>query len=296
MAARVNRKTFDFLATDYKTVFRRVKILAADSSASGLQAQPEHKANFVQRWYLSLQGDDRPITSEAILSKKTNQRIYRYDWAFGMTVIKGFWWDWVEDLCKDSALAVHLLMESIGDAPEMVPVSATLSALHPSKNTKTIWETSWPKIPKAAADMAKVSSLAVPPYLSSGLMLTSNILDSYTETNQKNWFLYQFFDERLKCPTVEWRINRQVLKEYGPLLRGTLFAAFYGSPDSHPGCIRVQLRPQARYYEKGDLDFIIPTDEFEKEQQVQIEIKPQDEIRPPADRKVAASPRRRTSR
>lgn len=226
MAIRIKRKIFDFLAKDYMTTSPHVQILPEGFDTSTIQAQPEDKRNFIQRWYLSLQGDDNPMVSRTTFSQegKAEQRIYRYDWAFGITVIEGFWWDWMSELCDESSLAVHIILEPIGDAPEAVPIFATLSALHPSRNTKSIWELTWPKIPKTAADMAKIGALALPPldYLSTGLMLTSNILDSYTE-NQKNWFLYQFFDENLKSPTVEWRINKKVLREYGPLLRGTLF-------------------------------------------------------------------------
>jgi hypothetical protein len=277
---------FDFLAEEYKSKSPRVKILSADLSKttdlSEIKAQPDpdNKNNFVQRWYLSLQGEDSPITSETALSQEggPDPRVYRYDWAFGMTLIEGFWWDWQHDLRdKDSAIRVHVVLKPIGDAPEVVPVGATLSALHPSKNTKSIWEVAGSKIPRTAAEMAKIGASALPllNYASTGLMFTSNVLDSYTE-NQKNWFLYQFFDEKLKCPTVEWNINKQVIEEYGPLLRGTLFAAFYGSTKAHPGSIRVLLRPQVSYLKESSLDFVVPTGKLEDNQQVYLEIKPKD--------------------
>jgi hypothetical protein len=285
MATQIKKKVFDFLVKDYKTTSRHVEILSEEPNPKIIKAQPDDKSNFIQRWYLSLQGEDNPFFSSTTISQEsaTEQHIYRYDWAFGIAVIKGYWWDWMEELSDESSLAIHVVLEPIEDAPEAIPISATLSALHPSRNTKSIWELTWPKIPKAAAEMTKIAIPAFPPlnYVSSGLMLTSNILDSYTE-NQKNWFLYQFLDERLKCPTVEWRINRKVLNEYGPLLRGTLFIAFHGSTESSPGRVRVLLRPEIRYCPKSDLDFIIPTDKLEKEQQVFIEVKPKDVKEPQA--------------
>jgi hypothetical protein len=60
------------------------------------------------------------------------------------------------------------------------------------------------------------------------------------------------------------------------LLRGTLFTSFYGSPGSNPGHLKILLRPQIRYYEKGDLDYIIPTDAMDEDQQPFIDIKPKD--------------------
>lgn len=278
MAVRIKRRIFDVLVKEYKSASPSVEILTESASVSKIKAQPHDKRNFVQRWYLSLQGDDSPITSETILSQNdgSNQHIYRYDWVFGITLIEGFWWDWQADLREDSSVAVHLVLEPIGNASEVIPVGATLSALHPSRNSKGLWETTWPKIPKAAAEMAKIGASAAPPlaYASTGLMLASNVLDSYTE-NDKNWFLYQFLDEKLKCPTVEWRINSRVIREYGPLLRGTLFTVFYGSAEAHPGRMRVLLRPQVGYFEKDDLTFVIPTNVHEDEQ-VNLEIKPKD--------------------
>ncbi len=278
MAVRIKRRIFDVQVKDYKSASPSIEILTESPSPSKIKAQPHDKHSFVQRWYLSLQGDDSPINSETILSQNDgpNQRIYRYDWAFGITLLDGFWWDWQADLRENSSIAVHLVLEPIGNASEVIPVGATLSALHPSRNSKGLWETMWPKIPKAAAEMAKIGASAVPPlaYASTGLMLASNILDSYTE-NEKNWFLYQFLDEKLKCPTVEWRINGRVIREYGPLLRGTLFTVFYGSEEAHPGRIRVLLRPQVGYFDKDDLNFVIPTNAQEDEQ-VDLEIKPKD--------------------
>ncbi len=131
--------------------------------------------------------------------------------------------------------------------------------------------------------MAKTDAPAFPflNYVSSGLTLASNVLESATE-NQKNWFLYQFLDERLKSPTVEWRINRKVLREYGPLLRGALFLSFYGSTQTTPGAVRLLLRPQVRYCPKDDITFVIPTNALGKDQQVCFEVKPQDRKEPPA--------------
>jgi hypothetical protein len=279
MAGRISRRMLTFVARNYKTWNRTVEFVADRADLKKVKAQPHDENAFVQSWYLSLQGEDSPTVSAAALSHAagTEQKIYRYDWAFGVAVPGGFWWDWQDELRKESAIAVHILLEAADNAPEMVPVAATLSALHPSRNTKSLWETTWPKIPRAAADLAKAGAVALPPleYASGGLMLASNVLDSYSE-NQKNWFLYQFFDDNLGCATVEWRINKQVLREYGPLLRGTLYAAFYGSTKLNPGQIRLQLRPQIGYMEGDQLAFIVPTDKLKKEQQIYIEIKPKD--------------------
>jgi len=275
MSTRVKRMRFDFLAKDYTTTAPEVYILTEGFDPATVKAQPEYEDSFVQRWHLSLQGEDNPLCSGMMLTQKNTkeQNIYRYDWAFGISLIEPFWWDWMEELTNEGALAIQILLESVENAPEAIPVTATLSALSPSRNTKSKWDLS--KITKIAAETAKIGSNAMPimEYVSGALSLTSNLLESDTD-GQKNWFLYQFFDEKLKCPAVEWRINKEVLREYGTLLRGSLFLTFQGSAESNPGRVRLLLRPQIRYCQEGDTNFVVPTEKIDDKKQVYIEITP----------------------
>jgi hypothetical protein len=169
---------------------------------------------------------------------------------------------------------MHVLLEPVGDAPEVIPVYATISALRPSRNTKGFEEVSSGS--KAAAEIAKIG-LPLLPSLGATLMAGVNILPSQAQNKKtKNWFLYQFWDGEARCPVVEWNINRQVFQEYGPLLRGTLYLAFHGSTKLHSGQIRLRLRPQIRYHERAELEFIIPTDQLPKDEQVFLEIRPRE--------------------
>jgi len=276
MTVQSKRQVIDFLAEDHQTNNPKVRILqdwpaAAKNLAGG-------GTRCIMRWYVSLQGENAPLVSPlaALQDAPAPPSIYRYDWAFGIAPLEGFYWDWQKELCEESALAIHLVLEPEGDAPEAIPISATLSVLHPSRNTKSFWELAWPKIPRAAADLAKTLEAVLPPakLLEGGLTLASNVLESQVE-NKKNWFLYQFLDEKRKCPTVEWRIHKDVLQEYGPLLRGSLFLAFHGAPGPETGKLRILLRPQIKYYPKDDICFIIPTDALTDAQQVAIEVQPQ---------------------
>jgi len=277
MSIRVKRTNLDFLVRDYKSAERRIEILPPGSAVSNHRAQPAHPDNFIQRWYLSLTGEDAPLVSKTEVSreKPSEQAVYRYDWAFGITLLEGFWWDWMNELPDESALAVHMALQPSENAPEAAPVLATLSALSPSRNTKSLWESAGALLPKAAAEMAKKGSAAIPAldYASSGLMFASNVLDSYTDS-RKNWFLYQFYDEKLNSPMIEWRINKKVLQEYGPLLRGTLFLAFHGAPKAAPGSIKILLRPHIRFSKISELDFIAPTNSLSPQDQVFIEVRP----------------------
>ena len=278
MAVRVMRTSFDFLAKNYATSSPQIELLGQNFDRSTVRAQPQCKENFVERWYLSLQGEEAPATSSAqVCEDKSKEKIYRYDWAFGITLIQGFWWDWQAELCRNEAFAIHVLLDGEKNAPEAIPIAGTLSALRPSRNTRSAWEMTRPAVSRAVVDAVKIGAITAPGlnYVATGLAAASNVLDSSTE-NHKNWFLYQFFDENSRCPTVEWRIDRQVMREYGPLLRGTLYLMFHGSAKQNPGRIRIRLRPQARYYDKGDLDFIIPTEKLAEKDQVFLDISPQD--------------------
>lgn len=280
MTTQIKRKVFDFLAKNYTSKYPGVQLLSVNPDpVIGKEAYPALKGEeFIQRWYLSLQGEDHPVVTTGAKESGAEQRLVRYDWAFGITVVNGYYWDWVDALCEEGSLAIHIVLEPTGGAPDPIPVSATLSALHPSRNTKSVWERAWPKIPKTAAEMAKMGASTFPAldYISSGLMLGSNLLESYAE-NQKNWFLYQFLDEQRRCPVIEWRINKKVLKEYGPLLRGTLFLDFCGSTEFNTDCVRILLRPQIRYCPEGDLCYIIPTNALAEDQLVFIDVHPKKE-------------------
>ncbi len=278
MPVRVRRETLDFIARDYLSKAPRVE-LCSEASLASYTPEALEKA-CVQRWYISLQGEDRPRLSQLALGEdgKTGQHLYRYDWSFGVALVEPFYWDWQRELRKEGALAIHLVLQPVGDAPEAAPVSATVSALSPSRNSKGFWELAWPKVPAAAAELAKASEIAVPAlkYVQSPLALTSNVLASQV-AQEKNWFLYQFLDEKRKAPTVEWRINRVVLKEYGPLLRGSLWLAFYGSPEREPGHIRVMLRPQISYCEDDEVCFIVPTAIAPDDKGLYIDVSPRGE-------------------
>lgn len=283
MATQIKKSDFDLLVKNYKTQNRKIIILNRGQPPE-VAAQPNNKSNFVQRWYFSLQGEDRPMFSEATFSQKklNQQRIYRYDWAFGITLINNYWWNWQEELPEESAIAIHICLESDNDKSiaGAIPISATLSALHPSRNTSGNWETSM----EVAKTLLKTSAPLIPG-LKPISTLTSNLLNSYTGNN-KNWFLYQFLDSELQCPTIEWRINKRVLEEYGPLLRGTLFLAFYGSESAK---VRISLRPQIRFCKDSDMVFIIPTesDGFPMGNKVYIDVEPT--ATPASDTEQAAS-------
>lgn len=280
MSIDINCAQFDFLASDFKGNRPKVKILAKGvkklkGASAGSYGRINENTDFILRWHVSIQGECAPDISstEASENGPASPLIYRYDWAFGITLVEGYYWDWQDALCAEGALSIQIIIQPIGEKIEAIPMAGVLSALHPSRNTKGFFETAGPKISRAAAEMTETGASALPflKYASTALVLGSNLLESRTN-DQRNWFLYQFLDEKLLCPVVEWRINRQVMKEYGPLLRGSLFLAFYGS--ATPGKIRLLLRPQIRTYSDDSLAFIVPSNELSNDEQPAILVSP----------------------
>lgn len=280
MAIQVKRLHLDFVARDYASELHQVQILSQNGDpGSDTACYERHVKGAVctLRCYFSLQGEDAPVAANRPpiegAAGTEHRGPYRYDWSFGMSLVKDFYWDWMKELPKEGALAIHMVLEPcpFETGPEPIPIAATLSTLSPSRNTKGPLDEVVPMIPKVAAETAKVGAAAVPflNFLTPALAAGSNLLASQTGS-QKNWFLYQFLDERAKCPVVEWRISKRVLVEYGPLIRGALFLTF--SPNSRPGTVRMQLRPQIRYNLEDELSYVVPTNWLKAQNPMFIDI------------------------
>jgi hypothetical protein len=269
MAVQVSRKSLDFVALDYTSNKPQVQILPGSEGSESLYKAWKKDKSFTMRCYMSLQGEDAPPLFAT--------QLYRYDWAFGIALVENFYWDWMGELPVNGALAIQLVLQPDAreGGPEMLPAGAVLSALHPGRNTKGFVEQMLPALLKSGGEIVKIGSAALPPleYLASGLTFGSNILES-SSGNQKNWFLYQFLDEKLQCPVVEWRIYRDVLKEYGPLIRGSLFLSLPQSSPANPGNVRIWLRPQIHYCSGDEICYLIPTDQLKPEDRVYIDVRP----------------------
>jgi hypothetical protein len=188
---------FDFLALDYQTKRPKLKVLKKrgeelKGALPGSYGKVDEEKGFILRWHMSILGECAPVISPTTGSNSAAESpiVYRYDWAFGITCVEGYYWDWQAALCAESALVIQVVLQPLGDKVEAVPVSALLSALHPSRNTKGFFETMGPKMAKAAGEMADTGAATLPflKYASTALMFGSNVLESRTN-DQRNWFL-----------------------------------------------------------------------------------------------------------
>lgn len=278
MALRTQRRVLDFRVADFRSAHPSVELLSDANWQDRLTKEREAKKKkdkdpeCVLRWYCSLQGEESPVTGS---DPSAREVVYRYDWAFGITVVRGFWWDWQADLRNESTIAVQIMLEPGDGAPEPLPVSATLSGLLPSRNTQSFWEQLTTKLPSTAADVAKAGEWAIPHLgmVSSPLVLASSVLESQT-AGKKNWFLYQFLDEDRNCPCVEWRITKNALAEYGPLLRGSLFLMFPSGNASDRSQVRLTLRPLIGYFKDDEICYVDPTKKLASAEQISFEVVP----------------------
>jgi hypothetical protein len=272
MGTIVKRSVIDFRAKNYAQRNRTVEILdsipVSGNEDKAVDDQRTDKDQFIQRWYLSLQGEDTPMVC-CVPNRYAPAKepiIYRYDWTFGIAIIKGHWWDWQKELPDESAIAIHIVLHQNAGAPEAVPISGVMTGLLPSRDTTSWLEVIATEARKSAGQMIKSGDgFGSYPLAMAGQQLLSvasnSILSQVGKRGERNWFFYQFVDEQYMCPVVEYRINKRVLQEFGPLLRGTLFLTFYGGGPSS-GKIRLSLRPQIRYGTKSDIEFIVPTEQL----------------------------------
>jgi hypothetical protein len=275
MPIRTRRTVLDFRVENYRASNPSVEPLRDGWQArleAEREADPKKKKaepDRVFRWYFSLQGEEHPVTAS---DPSIREAVYRYDWSFGITVVRGFWWNWQEHLRENSTIAVQLMIEPHESSPEPLPVSATLSGLLPSRNTRGFWEQLTTKLPSALADVAKASEWAIPHLgmMSSPLLHASTVLESQS-AGKRNWFLYQFLDEDRNCPCVEWRITKNALEEFGPLLRGSLFLMF-PSASTNAARVRLSLRPLIGYFKDDEICYVDPCKELTSSEQVSIEL------------------------
>jgi hypothetical protein len=193
---------------------------------------------------------------------------YRYDWIVGLSCVaeESRWWDWQATLRAEDALKVQLLIEPVPGITYS-ELSAELLALHPSRDTTSWFEESAGESLKTAGSIAKAGASVIP-----GLAFGAQILNAIPSKldkrqwflgRRKNWFLYRYFDAMVGCPAVEWVVSKNVMRQYGPLLRGSLALAFHGEPGQSGECANLRLRAGLGLRQTTGLDYVLPGGEGE---------------------------------
>src|SRR4029077_19951484 len=276
-------KVFDVAISEEKTNKPDVHLLKEkDGLKSGEKAL---------RCIVALLGETEPeaIALSPTYSIEIDPKVYRYDWMFGITVPleRKPYWNWRDPLREASAFVVQLLISTSSSGFGFTELSTALVALSPSKDTRSWLESHSEQLGKsllAGASVAEQVGGIVPKGNLAGSALaavlrTSSIISNFVSSGEgqnKNWYIYRFLDAEENCCAVEWQINKRVLLEYGPLLRGSLLMAFHGSraSEAKDGAIKLILRPNLGYYENDALCNIRPTLKLEDSERPQLTIKP----------------------
>lgn len=289
------QQTFDIGIMELKKPRPKVRRLK-DWKPNDLK--PKEKA---LRILVGLLGEPEPqvLSLAPTYDREQQSRMYRFDWLFGLALPIGsedhekwepVWWNWQKKLRRKSALTVQILISQADSGFGFTDISATLLALPPSRDTRSWLEINADRLGKALADLSRLPKGAVPgPGAVAGAVgnevgailrtssIFSNFIASRKSLGRRNWFIYRYFDAEENCTAIEWRINRRVLREYGPLLRGSLVLLFHGAQAKHPECqhgIRIEVRPGIGFYRKDELSFVQPTKVFEPKERVSLLIKP----------------------
>jgi hypothetical protein len=229
--------------------------------------------------YFSLMGETAPelapLTADFSMDKST--QLYRYDWMVGATPFNGCYdWNWFEKIAEERAFIVQLLIDSAESGCATSEVNAFLLGLLPSKDTTSYWEALLPKLAGSLDKMADIVNL-INFKAAAAMKITSVVSDFVTPAEKsqkpyKNWFLYRFLDEKRQCHAVEWNISRNVIHQYGSVLRGSILLAFHGNPKSGKP-LKLLLRPRLNF-SNTRMDYDPSEEELEKKDPVELEIKP----------------------
>ena len=231
-------------------------------------------------------GDTSPAISplSVDVAGDKDYHVYRYDWVFGVALpnICGpnpgeLWWNWKKALGKATSVAVQMIILPGDSGMGYTCVATNLNVLPPSRDTETWWQKNKGGVIDVVKAGAKTAQEVYPGMITKTFAALSNSLDARGKWRKTNWFIYQFLDSTTQGCAVEWRINREILNQYGPLLRGSLVLAFHGGEnggtrDQKGVCL--ELRPQLGFNRRDELSRVTPTSKLAQDQRVTLKILP----------------------
>lgn len=245
----------------------------------------------VLRCIVGLLGETEPVVIPAtgVAAISSEQRLYRYDWIFGISIPPNqeLYWDWKKALRSKESFVVQLLIAPGKSGCGFTELSTDLVALHPSKESKSWIETHRDQLARVLTDGAALATQAGTAFPTAtaitsavgAILQTASVLTNFISSGEganKNWYIYRFLDAEEKCCAVEWKINRNVLEEYGPLLRGSILIAFHGATSDNPAGkeFTITLRPGLGFSEDDLLQHVRPTMALDRKEQPKLFICP----------------------
>jgi hypothetical protein len=190
--------------------------------------------------YISLTGNTNPqftkLASDYLIDKDF---IYRYDWLIGFSCFEGEanWWNWLNSLNSNDALRVQLIIRNDETGIGFNEINASLLTLYPSKHSTSFLEKSL----SIASDLSDVLQFEKVKKISE---LANKLISSQKGTK---WYITKYFDSKYKSFGVEWHINRVVLEEFGPMIRGSLTMSFTCEELKSVNNLKLILKPIIKF-------------------------------------------------
>jgi hypothetical protein len=213
-----------------------------------------------------------PLSIEYSFEEKTS---YRYDWVVGVAEPLDTWdWHRAMEFRKERAISVQLLIDCGDSGFSFSEMSPKLLGLEPSQDSSSFIDRNAVPL-RESADVAAALAQGIP--VVPGILKVGSSFIRSGEKDKKNWWTYRFFDARRKCSVVEWNISHTVLKEYGPLLRGSIVLSFHGtSRSTDPASpITMLLHPRLGFDPHKPLSYVPPVEELDTdERRVELSIEP----------------------
>ena len=245
------------------------------------------KGGKVLRWYVGLMGETSPELSPLSVDVAGDKEyhVYRYDWVFGVTCAdvseskakRGqLWWDWQKALRKGTSAVVQLIILPGTSGLAYTCVATNLNVLPPARDTETWWYKNRGGVLDLVKEGTKAAEDLYPGAITKAFSALTNSLNARDRWKRTNWFIYQYLDSETQGCAVEWQINKKIMKQYGPLLRGSLVLAFHGGTGDgsteRQRHIRMIMRPQLGFHPKKELVRLTP--QMKEPDQVALDIVP----------------------
>jgi hypothetical protein len=271
MSIEVKHKTVDVLFN------------ATDDGLKG-NVVPDH-TNFseedkVLRLHFSLMGETSPTFAPLSpdYSLGDAKSVYRYDWTVGLTPVRpAYKWNWMNRIAAERALVAQMLIDPGESECGFSELNALLLALLPSKDTSSWLDRNADRLGDGLAKTSEVAGQFAGGYaeMVTNIVKTSAIMSNFIasgDKGRKNWFIYRFLDQKRRCSAVEWNVSREVLHQYGPVLRGSVLLAFHGSrKPTKP--LTVLLRPRLKF-DKAGMSYSPPEEQLEANHPVALSVTP----------------------
>jgi hypothetical protein len=232
------------------------------------------------RLHFSLMGETAPTFAPLSpdYSFGDAKSVYRYDWTVGLTPIHpAYKWNWWDRIAAERALAVQVLIDPGESECGFSELNALLLALLPSKDTSSWLDRNADRLGDSLAKTSEVAGQFAGSHaeMVTSIVKTSAIMSNFIasgEKGKKNWFIYRFLDEKRRCCAVEWNVSREVLHQYGPVLRGSILLAFHGSrKPAKP--LTVLLRPRLKF-DKAGMCYSPSEEQLENHNPVALSVSP----------------------